>query len=144
MSRYIGTIYLFTLVTYYLKPSCISSRLDYLDAYVQNCAPIQYQHKKYYIAFFIGLQAPHQSTYVLLLPPLLFSLAHIHKTCIAMFTRTTPPLHLLATASLQLLYTFVFGTYASLCTLVSGSIYPALLMHIFCNAWGLPDLASVS
>ncbi len=40
----------------------------------------------------------------------------------------------------QLLYTTLFGTYCAYLFLRTGSIFPPISAHAFCNVMGLPEL----
>ena len=42
-----------------------------------------------------------------------------------------------------MLYTFLFGSYAALCRIATGSILPSLAVHMLCNSLGLPVVQGV-
>lgn len=67
-------------------------------------------------------------------PAALFSLAHAHHARRG---------HL-ASAVVQLAYTFVFGAYAAALYAFSRSIAAAVAAHVLCNFMGVPDLPAIS
>lgn len=74
-----------------------------------------------------------------LIPPLVFGLAHIHH--IYEFRLVHPSvslLHAVLRSVVQLLYTSLFGSYATFIYLRTGSLMAVVLCHAFCNWMGLP------
>ncbi len=77
-----------------------------------------------------------------LLPPLLFGLAHAHHVAGVLRERG----HVGAAAAVSVMlfqvgYTTVFGSMAAYYFLCSGSVYGAMASHTFCNVMGFPDFA---
>eukprot|EP00916_Digyalum_oweni_P026874 GHVL01044123.1.p1 GENE.GHVL01044123.1~~GHVL01044123.1.p1 ORF type:complete len:284 (-),score=13.17 GHVL01044123.1:15-866(-) len=75
---------------------------------------------------------------VVFLAPLLFGLAHAHH--IFENAKAGGIIEALVTFACQIAYTTVFGCLVSYLFIQSGSIFPSLLLHCFCNFWGLPPL----
>ncbi|BFZ54081.1 CAAX prenyl protease [Savitreella phatthalungensis] len=81
---------------------------------------------------------------VIMLTPLYFGLAHVHKVYERVRTyglRALP--QALVVAAVQLGYTSIFGWLASFLLLRTGSIWPAVAVHAFCNAMGLPRVSGL-
>jgi len=79
------------------------------------------------------------------LSPLSFGLAHIHHAwdVYNRFGRTRGALRRAIIVSLfQFIYTTLFGFHSAFLFLRTGSIYPPLISHAFCNFMGLPGLTS--
>ncbi|KAF8223925.1 hypothetical protein L208DRAFT_1411187 [Tricholoma matsutake] len=81
---------------------------------------------------------------MIFLCPLWFGLAHAHHAWDT-FNRYGRTIHAAKTASLmtlfQLSYTTLFGFHCSYLFLRTGSIFPSLTAHIFCNIMGVPEIA---
>jgi prenyl protein peptidase len=78
---------------------------------------------------------------MIFLSPLVFGLAHLHH--FYEFRITHPQVPLLAAVArsfLQLIYTSLFGAYATFVFLRTGSLLGIIAVHTFCNAMGLPRL----
>ncbi|KAG6827525.1 hypothetical protein H0H92_011438 [Tricholoma furcatifolium] len=81
---------------------------------------------------------------MIFLGPLSFGLAHAHHAwdTFNRYGRTASAAKRALMMSLfQLSYTTVFGFHCSYIFLRTGSIYPAISAHVFCNIMGLPDIA---
>ncbi|KAF4580732.1 hypothetical protein EYR38_003018 [Pleurotus pulmonarius] len=82
-------------------------------------------------------------TKMIMLAPLSFGVAHVHHAW-DIFNRygRTPAAakRALLTALFQLSYTTLFGSFVSYLFLRTGSIFPPITAHIFCNVMGLPQL----
>jgi len=82
---------------------------------------------------------------MILLSPLSFGLAHVHHAwdIYNRYGGTRAALRRAVLVSLfQFGYTTLFGFHCAFLFLRTGSIYPALTSHIFCNFMGLPDLGN--
>jgi prenyl protein peptidase len=75
------------------------------------------------------------------IPPLLFGIAHAHHVFLILRDRAggTKILSVVVTILFQVFYTTVFGMMASFYFLTSGSIFGSILSHAFCNMMGFPD-----
>ncbi|KAG5728088.1 CAAX prenyl protease 2 [Termitomyces sp. T112] len=76
--------------------------------------------------------------------PLSFGLAHVHHAwdTYNRFGRTASAAKRAITMSLfQLAYTTLFGFHCSYMFLRTGSVYPSITAHIFCNIMGLPEIS---
>ncbi|KAG6856282.1 hypothetical protein H0H87_005892 [Tephrocybe sp. NHM501043] len=81
---------------------------------------------------------------MIFLGPLSFGLAHAHHAwdTFNRYGRTACAAKRAILMSLfQLAYTTVFGFHCSYMFLRTGSVYPAISAHIFCNIMGLPEIA---
>lgn len=87
------------------------------------------------------LLARASAAQTVLLSPLIFGLSHAHHFYEFRLTHPRVPVAgaLLRTA-LQLAYTTLFGAYATLVYVRSGSLLAVCAVHAFCNAMGLPQL----
>jgi prenyl protein peptidase len=75
-----------------------------------------------------------------LLPPLLFGLAHAHHVAGVLRERGRVGVAAVLPVMLfQVAYTTVFGSMAAYYFLCSGSIYGSMASHAFCNTMGFPD-----
>ncbi|ORX59634.1 Abi-domain-containing protein [Hesseltinella vesiculosa] len=91
-------------------------------------------------------QAGHSTAFLIFVSPLYFGLAHLHHgwQTYHQMGRTSRALKIaVASSSFQFLYTTLFGWYASFLFLRTGSIWPCVLSHMFCNAMGFPDVSDV-
>jgi prenyl protein peptidase len=78
---------------------------------------------------------------IVFLTPLYFGLAHVHHLYDYKLDHPHTPLVPAIMRSLfQCLYTTLFGWLASFIYLRTGSMYPSILIHSFCNWVGLPRL----
>jgi len=76
---------------------------------------------------------------IVFLTPLYFGIAHIHHAYEFKLTRPDVPFFPVLIRSLfQFGYTTIFGWYASFLYLRTGSLYGCILVHTFCNLYGLP------
>ncbi|KAI7862869.1 CAAX protease self-immunity-domain-containing protein [Spinellus fusiger] len=86
--------------------------------------------------------AHHSKAYLIFVSPLYFGLAHVHhaweKYCLKM-----PLSQVIVSSLFQFMYTSVFGWYASFVFLRTGSVWPPILCHVFCNSMGFPDIEGV-
>ncbi|KYK61909.1 putative CAAX prenyl protease 2 [Drechmeria coniospora] len=73
--------------------------------------------------------------------PLIFGLAHLHHFYEFRITHPQTPLAVaIARSVLQLMYTSIFGAYATFIFLRTGSLLAAISIHTLCNCMGLPRL----
>ena len=76
---------------------------------------------------------------IIFLTPLYFGIAHIHHLYEFKLTHPhTAWLPSILRSTVQFGYTTLFGWFASFLYLRTGSIYPVILIHSFCNWGGLP------
>lgn len=89
-------------------------------------------------------------TQVCWISPLFFGLAHLHHFYeqyrkLPIMERTKDAILKLTIGVLfQFLYTTLFGAYASHVFIRTGSLFSVILVHIFCNYMGLPEVGFVS
>lgn len=80
---------------------------------------------------------------MIFLSPLLFGLAHLHHAW-EMYTNggktVAAAKRALLITLIQLAYTTLFGFHCAFLFLRTGSIYPPLFSHMFCNFMGLPQI----
>lgn len=76
---------------------------------------------------------------LLLLPPTLFSFAHVHK-CYELYVKRVPLAAIAVSTAFQVCYTFLFGVFTNFIFLRTGSLYACCLVHGFCNFMSLPSL----
>jgi hypothetical protein len=86
---------------------------------------------------FVWLQGYHWRTLVFV-TPLFFGMCHLHHCWSVLQTYGFLPRAAAAQTVLQLLYTTVFGWYATWLFLATGSILAAVVVHSICNVMGLP------
>ncbi|KAJ0958653.1 putative CAAX prenyl protease 2 [Helianthus annuus] len=79
---------------------------------------------------------------VILLSPVLFSLAHLNHLLEYYMQQNTSLLKASMVVGFQLGYTVIFGSYASFLFVRTGHIAAPLVSHIFCNIMGLPAFFS--
>lgn len=79
---------------------------------------------------------------VVFLCPLLFSLAHLNHLWELYSQRNCSLFRASVAVGIQLMYTVVFGSYASFLYIRTGHLIAPLIAHIFCNFMGLPVLYS--
>lgn len=87
----------------------------------------------------LHLLAKVSPTKIVLLAPLYFGIAHLHH--FYEFTLThphTPLVPALLRSVFQFGYTTLFGWFAGFLYLRTGSLFPCILVHTFCNWAGLP------
>ncbi|PNT30473.1 hypothetical protein POPTR_006G083300v4 [Populus trichocarpa] len=77
---------------------------------------------------------------VILLCPILFSLAHLNHWMEIYGRQNYSLLKAFMVVGLQLGYTVIFGSYASFLFIRTGHLVAPLVAHIFCNFMGLPVL----
>lgn len=70
--------------------------------------------------------------------PLYFGIAHLHHAY-ENYIHDMSLQVLVFTALFQFAYTTLFGWFASFIYLRTGSVWPPLAVHIFCNSMGLPE-----
>lgn len=81
---------------------------------------------------------------MIFLGPLSFGLAHAHHAwdTYNRYGRTASAAkRAIITSLFQLSYTTIFGFHCSYLFLRTGSIYPPISAHVFCNIMGLPEIA---
>jgi len=79
------------------------------------------------------------NTTTIFLTPIIFGLAHIHHFYEFRITHPhTPVIGALLRSLLQLMYTTLFGSYATFLYLRTGSLMSVILVHAFCNWMGFP------
>jgi len=80
---------------------------------------------------------------MIFLSPLLFGLAHLHHAW-EVYTNggktATAAKRALLITLIQLAYTTLFGYHCAFLFLRTGSLYPPLFSHMFCNFMGLPQI----
>ncbi|KAL8918795.1 MAG: hypothetical protein Q9208_007132 [Pyrenodesmia sp. 3 TL-2023] len=87
----------------------------------------------------LHLLTPLSSTWVVLLTPLYFGIAHIHHLYEFVLTHPhTPWAPSIVRALIQFTYTTIFGWYATFVFIRTGSLVSVTLAHTFCNWAGLP------
>ncbi|MFS7908987.1 putative CPBP intramembrane metalloprotease [Helianthus anomalus] len=79
---------------------------------------------------------------VILLSPVLFSLAHLNHLLEYYMQQNTSLLKASMVVGIQLGYTVIFGSYASFLFVRTGHIAAPLVSHMFCNIMGLPAFFS--
>ncbi|XP_022002839.1 CAAX prenyl protease 2 isoform X3 [Helianthus annuus] len=79
---------------------------------------------------------------VILLSPVLFSLAHLNHLLEYYMQQNTSLLKASMVVGFQLGYTVIFGSYASFLFVRTGHIAAPLVSHMFCNIMGLPAFFS--
>ncbi|KAG3119225.1 hypothetical protein PI124_g2946 [Phytophthora idaei] len=72
--------------------------------------------------------------------PLMFGAAHLHHF-MEYVRHGRSPKDAVLTVGFQLLYTSLFGAYATFIFLRTGHFASIFLVHIFCNVMGFPDLS---
>ncbi|KAJ6747130.1 PROTEASE U48 CAAX PRENYL PROTEASE RCE1 [Salix koriyanagi] len=77
---------------------------------------------------------------VILLCPILFSLAHLNHWMEIYGRQNYSLLKAFMVVGLQLGYTVIFGSYASFLFIRTGHLVAPIVAHIFCNFMGLPML----
>jgi len=77
---------------------------------------------------------------IVFLSPIAFGVAHLHHAY-ERVRQGVPVVSALLAVVFQLFYTSLFGAYAGFILLRTGSLYAAILCHMFCNYMGLPDLS---
>ncbi|XP_042045950.1 CAAX prenyl protease 2-like isoform X2 [Salvia splendens] len=83
------------------------------------------------------------STYtVIFLCPVFFSLAHMNHLLEFYLQRNYSLLKACQVVGFQLVYTVIFGAYASFLLIRTGHLTAPLIAHIFCNFMGLPVIHS--
>lgn len=75
----------------------------------------------------------------ILLPPLIFGVAHGHHVFSMVRDRGASVKQATAMVGFQIFYTTLFGAMASYSLLLTGCIVGPILSHTFCNAMGFPD-----
>jgi prenyl protein peptidase len=87
----------------------------------------------------LHLMAKMDPTRIVFITPLYFGIAHIHHFYEFVLTHPESPIFAALFRSLfQFTYTSLFGFFAAFVFLRSGSLYPAIAAHSFCNWVGLP------
>ncbi|KAI3683874.1 hypothetical protein L1987_84389 [Smallanthus sonchifolius] len=79
---------------------------------------------------------------VILLSPVLFSLAHLNHLLESYMQRDSSLLKASMVAGFQLGYTLIFGSYASFLFVRTGHISAPIVSHMVCNIMGLPAFFS--
>ncbi|KAJ8754265.1 hypothetical protein K2173_002165 [Erythroxylum novogranatense] len=77
---------------------------------------------------------------VIFLCPIFFSLAHLNHWMEIYSHQNYSLLKASMVVGLQLVYTVIFGSYASFLFVRTGHLTAPLIAHIFCNFMGLPEL----
>ncbi|XXQ37745.1 Farnesylated proteins-converting enzyme 2 [Plasmodiophora brassicae] len=83
-------------------------------------------------------------TPMVLVPPVLFGLAHVHHLIDMVRSRGMSLAQGTAAVVVQLTYTTAFGVYACFIFIRTGHFISCFLCHAFCNLMGFPDLSWVS
>ncbi|KZT28811.1 hypothetical protein NEOLEDRAFT_1224795 [Neolentinus lepideus HHB14362 ss-1] len=82
-------------------------------------------------------------TWMIFGSPISFGFAHLHHAweVYNRYGRTRTALKNAALTTLfQLSYTTLFGSFCAYLFLVTGSIYPPIFSHVFCNIMGIPQI----
>lgn len=80
-------------------------------------------------------------TKTIFLTPIIFGLSHVHHFYEFRLTNPQVPAKAALFRSVfQLVYTTLFGAYATFIFLRTGSLLAACAVHAFCNCMGLPQL----
>ncbi|KAH6802747.1 farnesylated protein-converting enzyme 2 [Perilla frutescens var. frutescens] len=83
------------------------------------------------------------STYIVIfLCPVFFSLAHLNHLLEFYLQKTCSLLKAFQVVGFQLVYTVIFGAYASFLLVRTGHLAAPLVAHMFCNIMGLPVIFS--
>lgn len=89
----------------------------------------------------LHLMAKIPASKIVFLTPLYFGLAHVHHLYdFKLDHPDTPWLPAIMRSVFQCVYTTLFGWFASFIYLRTGSVYPSILIHSFCNWVGLPRI----
>ncbi|KAJ2744474.1 CAAX prenyl protease [Coemansia sp. BCRC 34301] len=91
----------------------------------------------------LWLAAGVSSLVAVLVSPLVFSVAHIHHA-VASYCAGTPLSHAAAAMLAQLAYTSLFGCYAAMMFVRTGSVVGPVVAHIVCNVQGLPSISRIN
>lgn len=81
---------------------------------------------------------------VVWLSPLFFGSSHIHHVYRLVTHEKYPVALAWKIAAFQLIYTTLFGAYASFCYIRTGSLTGVVLSHSFCNFMGLPSISHMN
>jgi prenyl protein peptidase len=73
--------------------------------------------------------------------PLLFGCAHLHHLIEHVRKRGVPMQQGIIMVAFQLMYTTIFGVYATYLFVRTGHFVAAFVAHAFCNVMGFPDLS---
>ncbi|KZT39280.1 Abi-domain-containing protein [Sistotremastrum suecicum HHB10207 ss-3] len=91
----------------------------------------------------VGISSGRSSRSLIFLSPLWFGVAHLHHAW-EVFQRNGKDsralTQALTTCAFQLVYTTLFGWYSCYLFIRTGSVWPSISAHIFCNTLGLPQL----
>ena len=82
-----------------------------------------------------GLMTPKSAVYIM---PLFFAVSHLHHSILDYFQKDTPFMRGMAIALFKLSYTEIFGIYSGLVYVRTGSIWPPIVLHAYCNYFGFP------
>mmetsp|Transcript_25242 Transcript_25242/g.38145 ORF Transcript_25242/g.38145 Transcript_25242/m.38145 type:complete len:317 (-) Transcript_25242:166-1116(-) len=82
----------------------------------------------------------NKTTTIILITPLFFGVAHAHHAFLK-WREKQPWKLIVLSSSFQLLYTTLFGAYATYVFLRTNSLWAIAISHQFCNYMGLPDLS---
>lgn len=94
------------------------------------------------IALFLA--SPASRPVLVFVTPLFFGIAHVHHAYELYLDDTDiPPLHILLNTLFQFTFTTIFGWYAAFLFLRLGSVWPPVVVHIFCNSLGPPSFGHV-
>ncbi len=75
--------------------------------------------------------------------PLFFGVAHLHHIIEGYFFNEAPLDSIVLQHLFQFSYTYVFGIYSTYLFLRTGSIFPAISAHMFCNYMGFPNISDL-
>ncbi|KAI9316091.1 CAAX protease self-immunity-domain-containing protein [Dichotomocladium elegans] len=92
-------------------------------------------------------QAGYSTTYIILVTPLYFGLAHLHhlqENYYRLGGDRTALMRAAMTSLCQFIYTTLFGWYVTFVFMRHGNIWSPILCHSFCNLMGLPDLSDMA
>lgn len=83
------------------------------------------------------------SKYMIFVTPLYFGVAHLHHAYEMVLEEKYAKQVIFFMCSFQLLYTTVYGWFAGFLFLRMGSIWPPIVVHMFCNFLGTPSFGEI-
>lgn len=95
-----------------------------------------------------GILALHLATgvsqsYMIFATPLYFGVAHLHHAYEMVLEGNYQPQVIFFICGFQLLYTTIYGWFAGFLFLRMGSIWPPIVVHMFCNFMGTPSFGEI-
>lgn len=88
-------------------------------------------------------QSPYTSSdkILIMLPPLFFSLAHVHHGIELYINRAAPVPTIVLSTAFQVLYTLLFGIFTDFVFLRQRNVWGCIVAHSFCNHMGVPSIS---